>query len=203
MFSGIVQGVGKISDIESKKDHITIEVSASEKFKLNLKRGASISVNGVCLTSLCEGENNLKFDVIAETLSRTNLGSLMKGSEVNLERSINASSEIGGHLMSGHVHFCSQVISIIKKENTKDISISFPNKYKKYIFEKGYLGVNGCSLTIGATNDETFIVHLIPETLEITNLDNLEIGDSVNIEIDQNTITIVKTVENILATQKS
>jgi len=203
MFSGIVQGKGKVSKITIKKDHLSCEISFPKGFNKNLKKGASISVNGVCITSLDDGKKNLNFDVIDETLSRTNLGSLKEGSVVNLERSISASSEIGGHLMSGHIHFTGKVKSSLDKESTKDVAIYFPNKFKKYIFEKGYIGINGCSLTIGKVSKNYFLIHLIPETLAITNLGDLISESLVNVEIDQNTIAIVETVEKNLAAQKS
>ncbi len=176
MFSGIVQGTGKISKIISKKNHITLEISAPKNFNKNLKKGASVSVNGICLTSLDNGKKNLKFDVINETLSKT---------------------------MSGHVHFAGKIEKIITKNTNKDIQIKFPKKYRQYIFEKGYIGVNGCSLTLGKVNNDSFYVHLIPETLKITNLSDLKKGSFVNIEIDQNTIAIVETVKNSLSAQKS
>ena len=160
-------------------------------------------MDGVCLTSLDTGKTKLKFDVIDETLARTNLKLLKKNSLVNLERSMTASTEIGGHLMSGHIHFTGNVKEIISKENTKDFIISFPKKFKQYILEKGYIGVNGCSLTIGKVKNNSFNLHLIPETLSITNLKYLVKGDLVNIEIDQNTIAIVETVKNYLTAQKS
>ena len=174
-----------------------------KNFNTKLKKGASVSVDGVCLTSLDTGKTKLKFDVINETLERTNLNLVKKGSLVNLERSITSSTEIGGHLMSGHIHFTGKVKQIISRENTKDIIINFSKKYKSYIFEKGYIGVNGCSLTIGKVNENSFNLHLIPETLSVTNLKDLNKSDLVNIEIDQNTITIVETVKNYLAAQKS
>tara|TARA_B100000945_G_C20153819_1_gene489812 strand:+ start:34 stop:645 length:612 start_codon:yes stop_codon:yes gene_type:complete len=203
MFSGIIQGKGKVLKITTKKDHISFEISFPKNFSINLKKGASVSVNGVCLTSLNNGKKNLNFDVIEETLSRTNLGSLEEGSVVNLERSISASSEIGGHLMSGHIHFTGKVKSSLDKETTKDMAIYFPKKFKKYIFEKGYIGINGCSLTIGKVNENYFLIHLIPETLSVTNLNDLVPECLVNVEIDQNTIAIVETVEKTLAAQKS
>ncbi len=203
MFSGIVKGIGKVTKISSKKDIITIEISPPKNFTKNLKKGASVSVNGVCLTSLDRGLKKMKFDVVEETLAKTNLNNLRKGSIVNLERSIKASSEIGGHLMSGHIHFSGKVKKILNKANTKDISISFPKKYNEYIFEKGYIGINGCSLTLGKVNKDSFYIHLIPETLSITNLDELSQSSIVNVEIDQNTISVVETVKKILAAQKS
>ena len=203
MFSGIVQGKGKVLKIISNKNHISIEISSPKNFNKNLKKGMSVSVNGVCLTSLDDGKKSLKFDVINETLSKTNISKTKKGSIVNLERSITASTEIGGHLMSGHIHFSGKVEKIKTKNTNKDIQINFPTKYKEYIFEKGYIGVNGCSLTLGKVNKNSFYVHLIPETLEVTNLNDLKKGSLVNIEIDQNTIAVVETVKNSLAAQKS
>ena len=203
MFSGIVQGTGKVQKITAKKSYISIEISAPKNFNKKLKKGASISVNGVCLTSLDSGQKILKFDVINETLSKTNISKLKKGSLVNLERSITASTEIGGHLMSGHIHFSGRVEKILTKNTNKDLQIKFPRKYKEYIFEKGYIGLNGCSLTLGKVNKDSFYVHLIPETLEVTNLNVLKKGSLVNIEIDQNTIAVVETVKNSLAAQKS
>tara|TARA_B100000989_G_scaffold113377_1_gene83314 strand:- start:1967 stop:2581 length:615 start_codon:yes stop_codon:yes gene_type:complete len=203
MFSGIVQGKGKILKIVSKKNHISLEISAPKNFNKRLKKGASISVNGICLTSLDDGEKSLKFDVINETLSKTNISKASKGSIVNLERSITASTEIGGHLMSGHIHFAGKVEKVLTKNTNKDVQIKFPKKYKEYIFEKGYIGINGCSLTLGKINNNSFFVHLIPETLSVTNLNTLKKGSQVNIEIDQNTIAIVETVKNSLAAQES
>ena len=132
MFSGIVQGTGKITKIISKKNHITLEISAPKNFNKNLKKGASVSINGICLTSLDNGKKNLKFDVINETLSKTNIGKARKGSSVNLERSITASTEIGGHLMSGHIHFAGKVEKIITKNTNKDLQIKFPKKYDSF-----------------------------------------------------------------------
>ena len=203
MFSGIVQGKGKILKIVSKKNHISLEISAPKNFNKRLKKGASISVNGICLTSLDDGEKSLKFDVINETLSKTNISKASKGSIVNLERSITASTEIGGHLMSGHIHFAGKVEKVLTKNTNKDVQIKFPKKYKEYIFEKGYIGINGCSLTLGKVNKDSFYIHLIPETLSVTNLNDIKTNYLVNVEIDQNTIAIVETVKNTLAAKKS
>ena len=137
MFSGIVQGKGKILKIVSKKNHISLEIESPKNFNKKLKKGASISVNGICLTSLDDGEKSLKFDVINETLSKTNISIASRGSLVNLERSITASTEIGGHLMSGHIHFAGKVEKVLTKNTNKDIQIKFPKNYKDYIFEKG------------------------------------------------------------------
>ena len=203
MFSGIVSHKSKVLKVESFSDFVRIHVSTPKNFNKGLKKGASVSVNGVCLTSKDNGSKNLKFDVIEETLLKTNLKHILKGDIVNLERSIKASSEIGGHLMSGHIHFTGEVKKIFEKENTKDMRISISKEYSDYILEKGYIGINGCSLTIGKIFKNQFNIHLIPETLKVTNLEKLEEKDLVNIEIDQSTIAIVDTVKKTLATQKS
>ena len=200
MFSGIVSHKSKVLKVETFGDFVRIYITTPKNFNKGLKKGASISVNGVCLTSKDTGSKNLKFDVIEETLLKTNLKHILKGDIVNLERSIKASSEIGGHLMSGHIHFTGQVKKIFQKENTKDMRISISKEYSDYILEKGYIGVNGCSLTLGKIFKNQFNIHLIPETLKITNLDKLEEKDLVNIEIDQTTIAIVDTVKKTLAT---
>ena len=109
MFSGIVEGKGKVLKIKDHGDYLNIEISPPSKFNKGLKKGASISVNGVCLTSKDNGSKTLKFDVITETLKRTSLKNIQKGDVANLERSIKASSEIGGHLMSGHIHYTGKI----------------------------------------------------------------------------------------------
>ena len=105
--------------------------------------------------------------------------------------------------MSGHIHFTGRVNKILDKKSTKDIVIKFPSKFKEYIFEKGYIGINGCSLTLGKVNKDSFYIHLIPETLSVTNLNDIKTNYLVNVEIDQNTIAIVETVKNTLAAKKS
>lgn len=203
MFSGIVVGTGKVNKVIKFEDYNVLEISYPKEFSKNLKKGASVSVNGVCLTSKNKGSKILKFDVIEETLKRTNLRDVCKNDFVNLERSISASTEIGGHLMSGHVHYAAKILEIVNKKGIKDIKISLNEKYSDYVLEKGYIGINGCSITIGKVNKNSFLVHLIPETLEVTNLNFIQKNDLVNIEIDQNTIAIVDTVKKTLARKKS
>ena len=203
MFSGIVVGTGKVNKVIKFEDYNVLEISYPKEFSKNLKKGASVSVNGVCLTSKNKGSKILKFDVIEETLRRTNLRDVCKNDFVNLERSISPSTEIGGHLMSGHVHYAAKILEIVNKKGIKNIKISLNEKYSDYVLEKGYIGINGCSITIGKVNKNSFLVHLIPETLEVTNLNFIQKNDLVNIEIDQNTIAIVDTVKKTLARKKS
>jgi len=198
LFSGIVSGLGSIKSIKKKVDIVSIEIKAPKKFSKKLQKGASVSVDGVCLTAKNSNSDNIKFDVIEETLSRSTLSNLVKGQKVNLERSITSSTEIGGHLMSGHIHGVARVIDMKIKESSTDMKISIPQGTGKYILEKGYIGINGCSLTVGKVNKSSFNIHLIPETLEVTNLAVLEKKQFINLELDQNTVSIVDTVERVL-----
>ena len=198
MFSGIVSGLGSIKSIKKKVDIVSVEIKAPKNFSKKLQKGASVSVDGVCLTAKNSNSDNIKFDVIEETLSRSTLSNLVKGQKVNLERSITSSTEIGGHLMSGHIHGVARVIDMKIKESSTDMKISIPQGTGKYILEKGYIGINGCSLTVGKVNKSSFNIHLIPETLEVTNLAVLEKKQFINLELDQNTVSIVDTVERVL-----
>ena len=158
-----------------------------------------MSVNGACLTFKKRVGGNIEFDVVEETLGLTNLRVLKTGSMVNLERSMKASSEIGGHLVSGHV----QGIGIVTKidelsDKVRDIKIKLSKNLMQYVIYKGYIAINGCSLTIGKVTKNEFSIHLIPETLEITNLSNIKIGDPLNIEIEQTTFTTVETIKKVL-----
>ena len=198
MFSGIVSGLGSIKSIKKKVDIVSIEIKAPKNFSKKLQKGASVSVDGVCLTAKNSNSDNIKFDVIEETLSRSTLSNLVKGQKVNLERSITSSTEIGGHLMSGHIHGVAKVTDLKIKETSTDMKISIPKGTGKYILEKGYIGINGCSLTVRKVNKSSFNIHLIPETLEVTNLASLEKNQFINLELDQNTVSIVDTVERVL-----
>ena len=203
MFSGIVQEKGIINALVEGNEYLTITVNCSKNFTKEQKIGDSISVDGVCLTVTKKTNDSLTFDAVKETLNRTIIKNYVEGSCVNIESSLSYGGSVGGHLMSGHIHFAGKVEKVLTKNTNKDVQIKFPKKYKEYIFEKGYIGVNGCSLTLGKINNNSFFVHLIPETLSVTNLNTLEKGSLVNIEIDQNTIAIVETVKNSLAAQES
>lgn len=203
MFTGIVTEQGVVSSVKSNRGYSSISIKCSKKFLKGLKKGASVAVNGVCLTSKKGSSEMLKFDVIDETLSLTNLKQIKKSTKVNLERSMTVKTEIGGHLLSGHIHCEGTVSKITKVSNqTKDMLITLPTKMMKYIFYKGYIGINGCSLTIGKVNKNSFFIHLIPETLKITNLDELSEKSKVNIEIEQSTLITVESVEKIIAQKK-
>ncbi|MDA0881649.1 MAG: riboflavin synthase subunit alpha, partial [Proteobacteria bacterium] len=198
MFTGIVTAQGLIKRIQNQPNYTTLSIKAPKGFAQNLKRGASVAVNGVCLTVKKGSTNHLEFDVITETLDKTNLKLLNKNEKVNLERSMVATSEIGGHLVSGHIFGVGVIKSINDRGDTKDLRIQAPAAMMQYLFYKGYIALNGCSLTVGKVLKSSFNIHLIPETIKVTNFQSLQKGDLVNIEIDQTTVNTVETIKKIM-----
>ena len=198
MFSGIVQEAGKVIGFVKEKDIYNLSIECSSEFISDLKKGASISVDGVCLTVKDENPEILRFDLVEETIKRTNFKNIKTGDNVNLERSLKLGDEIGGHPVSGHIHGTSKVISIDKRDQSWDVKFSVESFMHDYMLHKGYVAINGCSLTVGEVSNESFMIHLIPETLSITNLFQLEQDSVVNIELDQNTIIIADTIKKYL-----
>ena len=203
MFTGIVTAQGLIKRIQNQPNYTTLSIKAPKGFAQTLKRGASVAVNGVCLTVKKGSTNHLEFDVITETLDKTNLKLLNKNEKVNLERSMVATSEIGGHLVSGHIFGVGVIKSINDRGDTKDLRIQAPAAMMQYLFYKGYIALNGCSLTVGKVLKSSFNIHLIPETIKVTNFQSLQKGDLVNIEIDQTTLNIVETIKKIMLEKKA
>ena len=198
MFSGIVQEAGKVIGLAKEKDIYNLSIECSSEFISDLKKGASISVDGVCLTVKDENPEILRFDLVEETIKRTNFQNIKTGDNVNLERSLKMGDEIGGHPVSGHIHGISKVISIDKRDQSWDVKFSVEPFMHDYMLHKGYVAINGCSLTVGEVSNESFMIHLIPETLLITNLFQLQQNSIVNVELDQNTIVIADTVKKYL-----
>ena len=203
MFTGIVSGKGNLQKIIKCEDYVSLVIKAPKGFAKNLSRGASVSVNGVCLTVKKGKTDLLEFDVIEETLIRTNLKNIGKSSKVNLERSMTAKTEIGGHLVSGHIHGTGEVLKVINRKETKDLLIKIPSDLREYFFYKGYVALNGCSLTIGKVLKSSFYIHLIPETVSITTFKEIKKGDLVNIEVEQATINTVETVKRVMLERKA
>ena len=197
MFTGIVQGTAKIVDIEHKGSINTIVIELPNIEFLEI--GASVSIDGVCLTVTQINNSKVSFDVIQETLSRTTLGHLEVDNMVNFERSLKFGDEIGGHLLSGHIIATGLVGDKVESGEGVDLSILVPLSIEKYIMEKGYVAIDGISLTIGEVTDSKFNLHIIPETIRQTTINSKQVGDAVNIEIDSTTQTIVSTVERIMA----
>ncbi|PID42676.1 MAG: riboflavin synthase [Proteobacteria bacterium] len=198
MFTGIVQGKAIIKRLVRKKGLTTASIAFPEGKLDNIGTGASVAINGACLT-VTQHENNLAtFDIIAETLSVTNLGALEEGDAVNFERAARIGDEIGGHLLSGHIHTTVEVADIIKSENNTTLVFNAPRQWLRYILPKGFVGLNGASLTVGAeVTENRFSVHLIPETLAVTTFGEIRPGQRVNLEVDSQTQTIVDTIEQL------
>ncbi|MBP7665101.1 MAG: riboflavin synthase subunit alpha [Shewanella sp.] len=199
MFTGIVQATCEVVAIHKKDGLNTLEVAFEPDLHEGLAIGASVANNGVCLTVTQVADDRVFFDVVEETLRLTNLANLSVGQSVNVERSLTFGSEIGGHILSGHIHTKAKVIDISHTEQHYDLTLGIEPKWMDYIFYKGFVGVNGCSLTVGEVSDSGFKLHLIPETLKLTNLSQYKVGDELNIEIDSQTQIIVDTVERVLA----
>ena len=202
MFTGIVSGKGHVQKIVRYEDYISLIIKAPKDFSKNLIKGASVAVNGVCLTVKKGKTDILEFDVIEETLQKTNLKDISKSSKVNLERSMTAKTEIGGHLVSGHIHGTGEVLKVINRQATKDLQIKIPTSLREYFFYKGYVALDGCSLTIGKVLKTSFYIHLIPETVSVTTFEDIKKGDLINIEVEQSTINTVETVKKIMSQRK-
>ncbi len=202
MFTGIVQSQAEVIAIIRKNNAISLKIGLGNSLIEQLETGASVAINGVCLTAVEFGhlradKSFISFDVIDETLRVSNLAGIEVGSLVNVERSLKVGDEIGGHMLSGHVHTQALLAKRIESEDNCTLCFDLATQYQKYIFAKGFISINGISLTLGAEVGEQFSVHLIPETLSRTNLQHLSLGDKVNIEFDQQTMTIVQTIERM------
>lgn len=199
MFTGIVQGIAPIQRIIEKRNFRTHQIKMPQQLLTDLTLGASVAHNGVCLTVTAIEEDLVSFDLMQETLQITNLGQLRTNDFVNIERAMKMGDEIGGHILSGHVFCTAEVSKIIQTENNYQLWLSLPKQeIMKYLLVKGFVAVDGISLTIGEIIGQRFCVNLIPETLTRTLIGRRNIGDKVNIEIDSQTQAIVDTVENYL-----
>ena len=197
MFTGIVEAKGLISKKIPSMEGQRLQIEVPEGFNKDLKEGASVAVNGVCLTVTEYSNDQISFDVIKETLRVTNLGDLNKNSEVNIERSLKFGDEVGGHLLSGHIS-CACKASLSNTEDEVEILVDKPENWGQYIYPKGYIALNGVSLTVGKVSDESFSVYLIPETIRSTNLLTVEDGAKLNLEIDQGIMASYENEKNIL-----
>ena len=201
MFTGIVAGTSPIINVE-QKDIVRSLTLNLEGFVMGLEIGASVSLDGVCMTVVSIDGNLVTFDAIEETLNRTTLGKLDVGSLVNIERSLKMGDELGGHIISGHVLTTAKILQIVNKGEGIDMMIENPPEVNQYILEKGYISIDGMSLTIGKVSEDNFSLHIIPETLRITTIGHKNVGDYVNIEIDSRTQAIVDTIRKSMEVKK-
>jgi riboflavin synthase len=199
MFTGIIRAVGSITNSALKDDLMQLSVTTPAGFSVGLSGGESISVDGVCLTVVEVIGDELTFDVIQETIKLTTLGSATQGAKLNLERSLKFGEEVGGHILSGHISCTGEIVGLVADSGVHDLQIKVPQEWLRYILEKGFVAIDGISLTVGKTDAETatFWLHLIPETLERTTLPSKGLGDHLNIEFDSQTVATVDTIERI------
>lgn len=201
MYTGIVQGLEKVLEIRQGAGFKTIIISNELQLFEDVFIGASVAINGTCLTvtQIDSVNNQIHFDVSDLTNELTTLGTLNQGDEVNIERSAKVGAENGGHNLYGHIEGTATVTSLERRGETMHINLSIPEPNIKYFFLKGFIGLNGCSLTINGIDREKsqISIDLIPETLRLTTWKYTEVGDRINYEIDQMTRTMVDTLENI------
>jgi riboflavin synthase len=201
MFTGIVQGVAHVARITDKPGLRSFALGFPEGFAQGLEVGASVACDGVCLTVTAIGPGDTaEFDVMQQSLALTTLGGLVEGSLLNVERAARDGAEIGGHPLSGHVDFTAQVAEIRQPENNRVLRFAVPQRWVRYVFAKGYIAVNGASLTVAECNRQEgwFEVWLIPETLRMTTFGQKRVGDALNIEIERATQVFVDTVRDAL-----
>lgn len=204
MFTGIVQGIATVAAITDRPGLRSFTLKFPSGFCEGLEIGASVASDGVCLTvTALRGADQADFDVMQQSLALTTLGALQLGSRINVERAARDGAEIGGHPLSGHVDFTATVAGIRQPENNHVIRIAVPAPWMRYVFAKGYIAVNGASLTVAEIGREPggagwFEVWLIPETLRMTTFGDKDVGTSLNIEIERQTQVFVDTVRDAI-----
>ncbi len=199
MFTGIIEALRPVVEVS---DHdgirmLTVDLDANAS---GLEPGASVAVNGVCLTVVSVADGRVRFDVIGETLGLTNLGCFEAGDLVDIERSLRFGDEIGGHLVSGHVAGTVEVVDVVVAEANRTVWFSIDPVHLPFLLWKGWVAIDGVSLTVSRLDRENarFAVSLIPETVERTTLGTLGVGGRANLELDSQTQAIVQTVRDIL-----
>ena len=194
MFTGLVREVGEVAWLRSTDQTVQLLIKAPRR-AARARIGESVAVNGCCLTVTAHREGQVMFDLLAESLERTNFGRLKPGSAVNLERALRVDGRLGGHFVQGHVDCTAEVVGLEEKGSDLRLDIAVPPAFARYVVFKGSIAINGVSLTVAAVKGDRFSVWIIPHTLENTNLGDLERGDSVNLEFD----ILAKYVERLLA----
>ena len=184
MFSGIVEGQAILSSKEDKESIVTMEFTTTAFNPLDLDLGASIAINGVCLTATSLNKDSFSVDVSTETLKCTNIGELELGDVVNIEQSLKLGDSIDGHFVFGHVDEVSIVQKIEELDQTRILHFSLSKEGMKFVVKKGSIAINGVSLTVNAVNDSGFEVMIIPHTLEKTTFNEFKKGTRANIEYD-------------------
>lgn len=197
MFTGIVTGTFPIVALTRKPGLATFAVELDSRHLAGLETGASVALDGVCMTVTRVDGPRAWFDASIETLRRTTLGDAREGTRLNVERSARSGAEVGGHPISGHVDDVAEIVAIDRPEDNCVITFQVPRAYARYVFNKGFVALNGCSLTVCDLERAAarFRVFLIPETLRLTTFGASRVGDQVNFEIDRQTQVLVDTIQ--------
>jgi riboflavin synthase len=204
MFTGIVQGVATVAQLQDRPGLRSFTLAFEPGFCQGLAIGASVAVDGVCLTvTTLRGPDAADFDVMQQSLALTTLGELTVGSRINVERAARDGAEIGGHPLSGHIDFKATLAQLRRPENNCVLRLAVPPPWMRYVFAKGYIAVNGASLTVAEAHREPggsgwFEVWLIPETLRMTTFGDKPEGAALNIEIERSTQVFVDTVRDAI-----
>lgn len=194
MFTGIVEELGEVVALEPGADSARLTLHGP-LVTSDAVHGASIAVNGVCLTVVEHTDDAFTVDVMAETLNRSSLGALRRGDRVNLERAMAAGGRFGGHVVQGHVDGTATILERVPGDRWEVVRFSLPADLARYVVEKGSITVDGVSLTVASVDDDSFTVSLIPTTLGLTTLGHKAVGDPVNLEVD----VLAKYVERLMA----
>ena len=193
MYTGIVAGTAPILSVEDE-DGVRCFTVDLTGFDGNLEIGASVALDGVCMTVVAIDSGKVGFEAIDETLDRTTLAEKAIGDFLNIERSLRMGDELGGHLLSGHVMCTAEILDRAEVGEGMDLRVSMPDEARSYVLEKGYVAVDGMSLTVGRVEESGFDLHIIPETIRVTTIGQKSVGDKVNIEVDSQTQAIVDTL---------
>jgi riboflavin synthase len=197
MFTGLIEEVGSVIAVGASKNGNQLKIAAPHVAK-KIRRGDSLAVNGCCLTLSSHRSEELVFDLLDETIARTNLKNLQRRQPVNLERAVSGTERFGGHFVQGHIDCVSPVIAYQKSGADFRLEIELPRAFAHYVACKGSIAVNGISLTVAEVLSETFVVWIIPYTKAHTNLDRIQVGDPMNLEFD----ILAKYVERMLASRR-
>jgi len=183
MFTGLVEETARIVSVEPIGGGARLTLEAAVVLE-GTHAGDSIAVNGCCLTITAMEGNRLSFDLLAETLDKTNLGDQKPGSVANLERALAANGRLGGHFVQGHVDTTARILALEPHGQDHRMEIELPPAFARYVAYKGSIGINGISLTAAEVREASVVIWLIPHTMEVTNLHTLKAGDRVNVEFD-------------------
>jgi riboflavin synthase len=194
MFTGLIEEVGEVVEVRASNSGTQLQIAAPRTAK-KARRGDSIAVNGCCLTLTSRRGDPLTFDLLEETIARTNLKKLRRNDPVNLERALATEGRLGGHFVQGHIDCVSRIVAFDRKGTDFRLEVELPAEFAQYVTRKGSIALNGISLTVAEVLPKSFVVWIIPYTKRHTNLDRAQVGDLVNVEFD----ILAKYVERALA----